>query len=350
MALSTKAKEILNRPDLIARQDAWFERLQQVFDNGGNEPVWENAFALNGIIGVGKHDLFTEPELWAEDCLEDLADRYEVMLDEDCFRPLCFNLMDIYGVHYVDKMFGAHVYYMHDQWYNDVLETPIGTLKKPDLETDEVWALTKRIVNAFLAADVALPLFSMPVIASVLNISVNLYGAEILMEMLTDPENAMKDLVTINDFLCELHGYFRSMIPEKQLQPVVAWARAQPPGYGQLCGCTSHLISGELYEEMIAPLDDKLLGVYPNGGLIHLCGKHTQHIKPFSKMKNVKAIQLNDRAADDFAEYYEGLRDDQVIYLNPSSKVSAEDAVRLCGGRRLIIPELLEKPIPCKLK
>ncbi|MBQ9854585.1 MAG: hypothetical protein IJO53_00215, partial [Clostridia bacterium] len=51
----------------------------------------------------------------------------------------------------------------------------------------------------------ALPLFGLPTIASALNIAVNLFGGEILMEMLTEPDNASADLTTINNLLCELH-------------------------------------------------------------------------------------------------------------------------------------------------
>ena len=77
-----------------------------------------------------------------------------------------------------------------------------------------------------------------------------------------EPENAKADFKVINDLLCSLHRKSRELIPEAQLQPVISWNRTQPPGYGQLCGCTTQLISGSCYQEMIAPLDDQLLAVY----------------------------------------------------------------------------------------
>ncbi|MBE6883715.1 MAG: hypothetical protein E7487_03835 [Ruminococcaceae bacterium] len=348
MAISTKAKEILNRPDLIKQRDLWFERMQTVFLSGTSSWNQQYILGVNGIVGVGKHNPYTEPELWVEDCLEDLATRYEALENNIYFRPLCVEY-PVYGVHYIDKMLGANVYFYEGQWYNDYLPTPIGQLTSPDLQQDEVWSITKRAVNAFLEADVALPLFGLPTIASALNIAVNLYGGEILMEMLTEPDNASADLTTINNLLCELHTTLRGMIPMQQLQPVISWNRTQPPGYGQLCGCTTQLLSPSLYEEFIAPLDEKLLSVYPHGGMIHLCGSHTQHLDTFRKMKSLKALQLNDRAAADLSIYFEQLREDQIIYLNPCKELSIEKALEITHGERLIIAADLDAPI-CRPK
>jgi hypothetical protein len=88
---------------------------------------------------------------------------------------------------------------------------------------------------------------------------------------------------------------------------------------------------------MIADLDEDLLNVYENGGMIHLCGSHAQHIDCFRSMKSLKALQLNDRAAADLPLYFEGLREDQIIYLCPCEEMTVEQAVKITGGRRLVI-------------
>ncbi len=344
MALSRKAREILNREDLIQKRDMWFQRLQNLFSSQPDAWNDRHLFTLKGVVGRSGVSPYTEPERWMESCLEDIASQYEILEDETCFRPLCVEYAN-YGVHYIDKMLGANVYINSDQWYSDYLKSPIGTLQIPDLDRNEVWDGTRRAIGAFLEADVALPLFGLPTIASTLNIAVNLYGEKILMEMALDPENASKDLVTINDLLCEVHRRCQKMIPMQQLQPVISWNRTQPPGYGQLCGCTTHLISGSCYEELVAPLDDKLLSVYPNGGMIHLCGRHTQHIKTFRNMKSLKAIQVNDRASDDLEIYYNQLREDQIIYLNVSEKMSIENAMSITNGNRLVFVGRPDQPI-----
>lgn len=207
----------------------------------------------------------------------------------------------------------------------------------PDLEKDETWNLARRAAKAFLDADVKVPLFGTPTLSSALNIMINLYGEEALVAMLEDEEAAEHDLKVINDLIRTLHRWYRENIPAAQLQPVISWERTQPSGYGQLCGCTSHLLSGRLYGEMIAPLDDALLGDYPHGGMIHLCGVHAQHIECFREMKHLRALQLNDRAAHDLKLYLDGLRKDQIVYLYPCEGMTAEEAVRISGGKRLIL-------------
>ena len=54
-------------------------------------------------------------------------------------------------------------------------------------------------------------MFGLPTIASALNIALNLYGQEILLEMLADPDNARKDLETINRTLVRVHKEFQTM-------------------------------------------------------------------------------------------------------------------------------------------
>ena len=132
----------------------------------------------------------------------------------------------------------------------------------------------------------------------------------------------------------------------QQLQPVISWNRTQPPGYGQLCGCTTQLVSGELYREMVAPLDNALLSVYPKGGMIHICGAHAQHIDAFRDMPALKVVQFNDRAAADLEAFFRGLRNDQVLYLNPCKEMSVAEAVQITHGKRLVVAADLNVPVP----
>ena len=89
MAISSKAREILNRKDLIERRDSWFNKMKDVFTPGEKRQAQEYVYGVNGITGLGKHDPYTEPELWVEDCLEDLAERYQALENDVYFRPLC---------------------------------------------------------------------------------------------------------------------------------------------------------------------------------------------------------------------------------------------------------------------
>lgn len=328
---------------LIQKREEWFAKLERLFDGTYREPY---VFTLNGVLARGISDPYTEPERWVDECLRDIEEnRRDAILNDKMFVPVCVEY-GIYGVHYVDRILGANVYFKDGQWYNDYLTTPIGELPEPDLDSDETFQLSVRAAKRFAEAGGDFPLYGLPTIASVLNIAVNLYGQEILIEMLADPDNARKDLETINRTLVKIHRTFREILPPRQLQPVISWARTQPPGYGQICGCTTQLISGELYRDMIADLDEDVLNVYENGGMIHLCGSHAQHIEVFRDMKSLRSLQLNDRAAADLQLYFEGLRDDQIIYLVPCPEMTVERALEVTGGRRLVINANTENGIP----
>ena len=334
MKLSNATHQILNDNELINIRDNWFDRLNRLFDGKDDS---ETVFAVCGVNGQADGTLlYSEPERWVIECLENLAEQAELARNTEAFTPLCVQ-NDVFGVHFVDSIFGCNVYRKDRQWYNDYLNTEIGTLTPPDLEQSEAWQLALRVTKAFADADVALPLFGLPTIASALNIAVNLYGEKILTEMLCESENAAHDLRVINNTLIELHRRFIEVVPASQLQSVVPTSRVQPPGFGQICGCTTQLISPDCYREMIEPLDSELLSVYPNGGMIHLCGTHEHHIPAFRYMRALQAVQLNDRAAGGLAEYYNNLRSDQIIYLTPCDNMSAEKAVEITGGKRLVL-------------
>ena len=54
-------------------------------------------------------------------------------------------------------------------------------------------------------------------------------------------------------------------------------------------------------------------------------------------MKSLGAIQLYDRAAWDLEEYFHRLREDQLLYLIPCEEMTVEQALKITGGKRLII-------------
>lgn len=294
-------------------------------------------FRLWGVRGKGRADPYRDPDRWTTEALDDLAAQAEFLRDTEVFRPLTFDFGP-YGVHLIDRMFGAHVFELGPgNWQAHTLTSRTGELRPPDLGSDDTWRLAQRIAEAFLSARVAVPLFGLPTIASALNIAVNLYGQEILVAMRTEPAAARHDLAVINDLLCALHRWYLQHLPLAQLQPVIAAFRTQPPGFGQLCGCTTHLVSASLYRDLVAPLDDALLSVYPHGGMIHLCGAHAQHIPTWQAMPSLRAVQLNDRAADDLELYYRGLRDDQIIYVNAYEGMPVNRILAITGGHRTVI-------------
>lgn len=340
-----KSREILNDENRIAQRNNGFMILSDLFAGKENNYLRKHVMTIGGIVGHPKdlQTAYRDPDKWVAECMDDLAEQICTSETPLRFAPACIEY-SIYGVHFIDKLFGAEVFFQNDQWYTKKLETPVGELRFPDLENDETWGLARRATLAFLAHNVKLPLFGMPTLSSALNIIVNLYSGNALITMMEELEAFAQDLKTINDVIITLHQWYKKNVPETQLQPVVSWSRTQPPGYGQLCGCTTQLVSGSAYREFIAPLDDKLLGIYPGGGMMHLCGMHTQHIETLRDMKHLKAIQINDRATVDLKAYFEGLRDDQIIYLNPCESMTVNMAIEITGGRRLVICDAINAP------
>ncbi|MHB1357091.1 MAG: hypothetical protein ACYCZF_14070 [Anaerolineae bacterium] len=311
---------------------AHIERLTRLYASESFVP----PFHLQGVAGKADANLYTDPQCWLDEALDDLAARAASILDPVVFRPLSIEPWP-YGVHFIDRMFGCQVYYYEDNWWAHPLRSPIGTLEHPDLAIDDTWRLARELALGFIARGVTVPYYALPVIASPLNILVNLYEQDVLEAMITSPVAVQHDLRIITDLLCELHRWYRIHIPAEQLQPVAASGRCQPPGFGQICGCTTHLLSASMYQIYIADLDAEVLAVYPNGGLIHLCGAHTQHIPAWRNRLSFRAFQLNDRAAEDLERYYYDLRADQIIYLNPTETMTAERALKITGGQRLVI-------------
>ena len=324
---------ILSDPGLLEISGFHVARLEALF--AGEEG--ERVFLLQGIQ-QSTEEVIPHAEAWLDQALEALVGEAKRALDPDVFRPLIANY-NPRGVHFVDSLFGAEVFQLPDGgWQMRCLDAPVGELERPDPENARPWRSVTAFAEAFLERAPAAVSLALPTIASALNIAVNLYGQRIIEAMMLEPEAARRDLAVINGVLCDLHRWYLRNVPLERLQCIAASGRFQPPGFGQLCGCSTQLLSADLYREFIAPLDDELLSVYPRGGMIHLCGAHAQHIPVWREMRSLRSVQTNDRASEDLARYFEGLRPDQVLYANASERMSLERILQITGGRRLVFP------------
>jgi hypothetical protein len=61
-------------------------------------------------------------------------------------------------------------------------------------------------------------------------------------------------------------------------------------------------------------------------------------------MPSLRALQLNDRAAEDLAAYHRHMRDDVVFYVNPCDGMPVERILQITGGRRLVLVADLAEP------
>ena len=300
----------------------------------------EHPFVLNGIAGSSPTAPADDPEGWVAAALASLAQAAECSRDPLIFRPLFLEYW-FFGVHFVDAVLGARVVPTAQQgaggWWSECLTAPVGSLPSPDLRRSPAWQQAQALARAMRDSGAALPFFAPQVLASPLNIAVNLYGEEFLLALALQPDAARRDLRVITDTIKALTHWFRATLPPAQYQPVCVGGRCQPRGFGQICGCSTQLLSAAHYREFIAPLDAEVLCCSPRGGLIHLCGAHTQHLPAWREMPSLRAVQLNDRAAEDFPYYFTHLRDDQILYLNPTPTMTTARALEISGGRRLVL-------------
>jgi hypothetical protein len=339
--MKPETARILSDPDLVKIRTRWFERLTRLFKG---EPD-EMALVLCGISRYTEVDI-SDWQGWLDAALDALAGEAGRMADVGVFRPLVLSY-NPRGVHFTDHLFGTDVFQMEDgTWQTRPLQSPVGQLQYPNLAANRQWQVMQAVAHGFVNRRVNGVIFAMPTIASVLNVAINLYGQEILTAMIDHPDAARHDLRVINRLLCDLHRWYRANIPMDQLQCIVPDGRCQPPGYGQLCGCSTQLLSPRQYRDFIAPLDEALLSVYPHGGMIHLCGAHTQHIPAWREMKALRAVQVNDRAAEDLPRYFNDLRSDQVLYVNPCEGMPLERIMQITGGRRLVLAADIKDPLP----
>ncbi|TVQ20249.1 MAG: hypothetical protein EA382_15355 [Spirochaetaceae bacterium] len=307
--------------------------------------VQAEPLRLRGITsGSTKEGI--DPVDFVRTALIELAARADSATDTDVFRPLlvCYNPHE---VHFIDELFAADVFWheVSNGWQVRPMQIRRGELKRPNLESKRSWQLVRAVAEAFVEFSPPNVSLVMPTLSSPINIALNLFGDELLVDVLTDPDATIADLRTITDVIVECHRWFIRNVPPDVLQPIAAAGRFQPPGYGQICGCANQLVSPELYAEVFGPLDQEILRLYPNGGMIHLCGTHAQHIPAWRAMPELRSVQTNDRASEDVELYRDGLRDDQVLYVHLCNTVTEERAIAAAQQRPMVIvPSLKADP------
>lgn len=131
----------------------------------------QHTFVLCGNTGVGTCDMYKEPEKWIDEALDALAEKTRSLRDTEVFRPVSVGPWP-FGVHFIDTFFGAEVYDLDGSggnWQVKALETPVGVLKLPNIDSHPSWIMAKRLADAFIKAEVKLPFFTPPVLSSPFN-------------------------------------------------------------------------------------------------------------------------------------------------------------------------------------
>jgi hypothetical protein len=254
--------------------------------------------------------------------------------------------LDALGVHYIDALFGANVYFHAGQVWSDPLPLDLADLTAPDLTAHRVYQQSLHLAHLAVQASKGRLLIANPVLSCPINIGINLFGERLLEALIARPDAARHALRIIAGVILACRHAFIGVIPAMQLRNIVATSRYAPEGFGQIDGCATQLVSAHQYADFFTSLDAEILAATPCGGMIHLCGAHAQHIPVWSRIELLRSVQLNDRAAEDLALYFRGLRSDQFLYVWPTETMTVERILEITRGQRLILQTPIERPIP----
>ncbi len=304
----------------------------------------ETPFFINGLMAGRSHglwgtndpDMLNDPEAWLDDVLADMQSHSSRASDEGTFRPFVVEI-DPFGTHYIDALFGAPVRYHEGQAWSEELECDVADLAVPDVEASPVFRASLSLARRAVERFGGIAWISNPVLSCPINIGINLFGGRLLEAMVERPAEAKRALRIITDVIAFCMRAFAGVIPPDVRQNSVGAWRFAPPGRGFIDGCATQLVPARHYREFLAPLDAELLAQYPGPGMIHLCGAHTQHIPAWRAMPELASVQLNDRAADDFEAYRAGLREDQIIYITPTSSMTVERILAMTVGMGVVL-------------
>jgi hypothetical protein len=302
----------------------------------------------HGLAGRAEIDMIADPDSWLADVFAQMADYAPTFADPVTFRPIIVEL-DPLGVHFVDAVLGARTGLVGGQYWSEQLPIDLDDLRMPDLRASPVFQAALRLGEKAVAlarrGDGCI-FVATPVLSCAINIAINLFGERFLEALIDRPEAARRCLRVINGTIIGCTRTIQSAIPADIRRNSVAENRFAPPGVGQIDGCATQLVSKRAYDDYFAALDAEVLGLSPLGGLMHICGAHTQHLATWAAMRELKAVQLNDRATEDLPAYFACLRPDQLLYVAPTTDMPLGRVLEITGGRRLVLQQALEAPIP----
>jgi len=126
--MQEEAREILNDPELLEIRNDHMTRLQALFE--GHDTA-DTTFLLAGIANGNAsraqlRPLKDDPQEFVNGVLHGLASKAEASRNRVVFRPLVVDIC-VYGVHFVDSLFGADVFDLDGTCRLDLCRSPSAT-------------------------------------------------------------------------------------------------------------------------------------------------------------------------------------------------------------------------------
>ena len=297
----------------------------------------------------GEYDV----EEWLDDACNRLAEQRDLLADTINYRPLSLSVNRA-GHHFVGAALGCR---MGEDASGTMVVLPEGRLSwdeqtfyVPDPLGCPLVREALEVVDRILDITKGRIPIELPHIPSPLMLAVDLFGEEFLIALADeDIEPSRRLLEELTLFGERLAATFIQRFPDAPLRGYYTggW-NLMPLGYSCLLGCTTQLVSPTTYAELIADLDQRLLGRPWQGGCMHLCGHHTQHAATWGAMPELKALQLNDAACDDLEIYFRNLREDQFLIVMPTDSMPVQECLRITKGERLVLSTVVQDVIPCE--
>jgi hypothetical protein len=334
--LNNETLDKLNDPKFIAMDRKHNQRMEALYAGEDDSPDLYVLYGTSAGLDLADESLPLEEKL--DTAMTELADAAERLTDEKTYRPLILNA-DMFGVHYIDNIFARACFGIETKWGHRANEFEVGSLKPFDLDSDPYWQAAQEATLKFLEYDTPLVRMTPICLANSLNTGMNLYGQSLLMAMYDNPEGVKNDFQLINDVIVTMNAWYRDNVPPDRLSTIAGGVRLMPSGFGHLDGCSTQMLSPDLYDEFVRDLDDAITSVWPRGAMQHLCGSHTQHLPTWSKLESFKAFQLCDGPNAELDVYYTESRDDQIIYVGPTWRISMERIMDITGGWRVILAD-----------
>lgn len=164
-----------------------------------------------------------------------------------------------------------------------------AALSAPVLAESEVWARTQRQIDwlqqTFGRVEIHVNL------QGIQNVAMDLLGEELLIAYYTEPELAQKVLQTVTDLTIDVGRRFR-MLSDELSGGVTAIIRRDAPKAYLTSNCTVEMISNEMYEQFLLPMDQQLAETF-SPFAIHHCGKSMEHVvRGYSKVPHLQFAEV----------------------------------------------------------
>lgn len=307
------------------------------------------AWYFNGGLGQIRPEFLTaerDRDQWLDNQLRAVKANVEEALDSaSLFYPI-IEMFSLYGTHFMDVLFGGDVKWQEEQFWSEPVDYAVADIAAPDLDAMPLVREAVELAIWIKEKTTGRFLISMPDVGCPLNIAINIFGEGFLLELALNPESAKRALMIIGAATRRVHELLVEAVGQQTLRCHNAYYVYTPHDIAGLSICATQLVSPDHFAELVAEADDACLPSLYQGLLQHLCGHSTQHIAELARRPSVRGVQLNDAAANDFEAYYNGLREDQVVYVIPTEEMPLDKILSISDGQRLVILAKLDGPVP----